>query len=205
MRRATILAAALVAIAVLWPTTPAAAHPLGNFTVNVYSGVIVQPGRVIVDYVVDMAEIPAFRERRTIDVDLDGRIDPGESSRYRETMCASIADGVALRIDGRTAPVVAADVHGLSFPEGAGGLSTLRLECRLTGEPVSELGASTTIDYVDRNFADAIGWREVTAVGDGTTLSGADVPSTSVTGRLTAYPPGERSPDFTAASVTATR
>ena len=49
MRRATILAAALVAIAVLWPTTPAAAHPLGNFTVNVYSGVIVQPGRVIVD------------------------------------------------------------------------------------------------------------------------------------------------------------
>ena len=45
----------------------ASAHPLGNFTINHYAGVTVRPDSVIVDYVIDMAEIPAFQETPTID------------------------------------------------------------------------------------------------------------------------------------------
>jgi hypothetical protein len=69
-----LLAVATVAGAItLWPAAPASAHPLGNFTINVYGGVIVQTDAVVIDYVVDMAEIPAFRERRIIDTDQDDR------------------------------------------------------------------------------------------------------------------------------------
>ena len=42
----------------------ALAHPLGNFTVNTYSGLIVGPDRISVDFVVDMAEIPAFQAKQ---------------------------------------------------------------------------------------------------------------------------------------------
>ena len=51
-----------------------------------------------------------------------------------------------------------------------------------------------SVSYTDRNFPDAIGWREVTAIGDGVTLSGSLVPAVSRTARLTDYPDGELSP-----------
>ena len=42
----------------------ALAHPLGNFTINHYAGIRVEPGRVILDVVIDQAEIPTFQERQ---------------------------------------------------------------------------------------------------------------------------------------------
>ncbi|MGH2539245.1 MAG: nickel/cobalt transporter [Actinomycetota bacterium] len=203
IRRA--VAAASVALGVFWPTAPAHAHPLGNFTVNVAGGVIVRPDAIVVDYVVDMAEIPAFRERRTIDANLDDRVDERESLAYRDATCATLADGVTVRVGGVPVPVTSSGVHALSFPAGAGGLSTLRLECRLVGALATSLTtrAPATLAYVDRNFPDAIGWREVTAVGDGVTVSGSALPEVSPTARLTAYPPGELSPDVRTATLSA--
>jgi nickel/cobalt exporter len=43
------------------PADPASAHPLGNFTVNLYSGIEVMPERFEVQYVLDMAEVPGAR------------------------------------------------------------------------------------------------------------------------------------------------
>ena len=37
---------------------PASAHPLGNFTVNRYTAVLVSPDQVTIDHVLDLAEIP---------------------------------------------------------------------------------------------------------------------------------------------------
>ena len=51
-------------LAAVWPSTGALAHPLGNFTVNRYSGIHVSPHELRVDYVVDLAEIPTFQEMR---------------------------------------------------------------------------------------------------------------------------------------------
>jgi nickel/cobalt transporter (NicO) family protein len=36
----------------------ASAHPLGNFTVNRYTGILVAPDHVLLDHVFDFAEIP---------------------------------------------------------------------------------------------------------------------------------------------------
>jgi ABC-type nickel/cobalt efflux system permease component RcnA len=202
----TRAARALVVIAIgvvvaSWPTT-ASAHPLGNFTINVHGGVVVRSDEILVDYVVDMAEIPAFRERRTIDADLDDRIAEDEALAYRRTMCSSLADGLTVRVGGRAVPLVASDLDALSFPPGTGGLTTLRLECRLEGR-IDPIAGDTSISYVDRNFSDTLGWHEVTAVGDGVTLSGTDVPDVSPSRRLTAYPPDELPLDVRRMTTTA--
>jgi ABC-type nickel/cobalt efflux system permease component RcnA len=199
-----LAAVAFLACAIgLWPAAPAAAHPLGNFTVNVAVGVVVRPDSVVVDYVVDMAEIPAFRERRSIDRDLDDLVDEAEADRYRATVCARIASGLALRVDGDALPVEATSSSALAFPPGSGGLATLRLTCRLASGPTS-VGAGTRVDVEDRNFPDAIGWREITAVGDRVTIVESDVPETSPSARLADYPADALPPDVRAASLAVT-
>ena len=78
-----LILASLLAISGYFAPGPrkAAAHPLGNFTINRYSGVEIDPNRISILYVVDMAEIPAFQEIRQIDTDADGKIDADED-RY---------------------------------------------------------------------------------------------------------------------------
>ena len=56
---------------------PAAlAHPLGNFTINHYSGLSLSPGHVRVTYALDMAEIPTFQQTSAIDANGDGTSPP---------------------------------------------------------------------------------------------------------------------------------
>lgn len=48
-----------VVVALGGPGGTAHAHPLGNFTVGRYDGLVAGPGRLTVDHVEDLAEIPA--------------------------------------------------------------------------------------------------------------------------------------------------
>jgi len=156
--------AALAALAV--GAAPAAAHPLGNFTVNAYSGLRVGPDRLVVDYVVDLAEIPAFQARKTIDADHDDRVGGAEATSWREQACPRLA-GLRATVDGQPVPL-AVTGSALTFPEGVGGLATLRLECALAGPvpPGPSSGRSLTYTYTDANQQGRVGWREITAVGD---------------------------------------
>src|ERR1700737_2738733 len=55
------------------------AHPMGNFTINHYSGIRINEGYVEIQYLIDMAEIPTFQEiQRTSIVPREG--DPGAAS-----------------------------------------------------------------------------------------------------------------------------
>ena len=62
-----------IAAAIVLAPMAASAHPLGNFTVNLYSGLSIGAGEVHVDYVVDMAEDPTYQARSEIDTNRDGR------------------------------------------------------------------------------------------------------------------------------------
>lgn len=64
--KSSIWTTATLASLMLWAPI-AQAHPLGNFTINHYAGLQVSSNRIGVDYVLDMAEIPAFQEIRQID------------------------------------------------------------------------------------------------------------------------------------------
>jgi ABC-type nickel/cobalt efflux system permease component RcnA len=68
---------------------------------------------------------------------------------------------------------------------GLGGLSILYLGGGFVGD-VPDRGQ---LEYADANYADRIGWEEVTARGaDGVALSGSSVPEASVSGELRSYP-----------------
>ena len=155
MKRLIFLLVALAALAV---PVAASAHPLGNFTVNRFSRLEVSGPRLYVLYVLDLAEIPTFQA---------GKIDARAYARR-------IARGAELTVNGRPARLVP-EATALAHPPGAGGLRTTRLELVLRGP---RLDGPSEIHYVDANYADRIGWKEI--------LVGRDTRSTS--DELRAYP-----------------
>ncbi|EXG81119.1 nickel/cobalt transporter [Cryptosporangium arvum] len=184
-----ILAVLVIAlVGVLMPGTPAQAHPLGNFTTNQYAGLRISSTGVDVDFVLDLAELPAYQARTIdIDTDRDGTASSAENDTYAEHTCAAAAAAAAVTVGGRNVRLTA-EPAGLTFPAGAGGLTTLRLHCTLRAD--ARITTTTAIGYRTTLFADRIGWREITALGDRYTITRSDVPAASVSKRLTAYPTG---------------
>ncbi len=155
MRRLALLAAAVASLAL---PGLAAAHPLGNFTINRFSRIEVSGPRLYVRYVLDMAEIPTFQA---------GRIDTGTYARR-------VARNARLTVDSRSAALVPVRT-ALAHPLGAGGLHTTRLEVVLAGPLLS---GRVSVSYHDNNYRDRIGWKEI--------VVGASTPSVSQ--ELRAYP-----------------
>jgi nickel/cobalt transporter (NicO) family protein len=172
--------------ALLLGSGAAEAHPLGNFTINLYAGLTIGTHAIDVDYVVDMAEIPTFEERRTIDRNHDGQVDAREAANYVSAQCGHLADGLAIAVGGAALPLSPRTPGTLAFPPGAGGLSTMRLECPMRAEVALREG--DRIAFHDGNYAGRIGWHEITAIGDRLELDRSDAPTTSVSARLTSYP-----------------
>jgi ABC-type nickel/cobalt efflux system permease component RcnA len=189
MRRRTVRLATIAVVlggVLMLGAGAAQAHPLGNFTINLYDGLAIHSRGVDVDHVIDMAEIPAFQERSRIDANGDGQIGDDESAAYVARTCAGTADDLAVSVDGTAIALHPSATGSLTLPPGAGGLSTLRVECSLHAEVTIRPG--TAIAFRDDADPGRIGWHEVTAAGDGMTLARSDVPATSSSGRLTAYP-----------------
>jgi ABC-type nickel/cobalt efflux system permease component RcnA len=172
-----------VATLVLLPVV-ASAHPLGNFTVNQYSGLNVRSDGVDVNYVLDMAEIPTAQLLSQLDSDNAHLLSPPAAEGYRRSECGTLKRGLALRVGGRNADL-AATASSLSFPPGAAGLHTLRLTCRFN-TTASTVG--TSVMYTNHNFDDRVGWREITAVGSSARLAAGNVPNKSISSQLTTYP-----------------
>ena len=172
-----------VAMLVLVPVV-ASAHPLGNFTVNQYSGLNVRSDGVDINYVLDMAEIPTAQLLAQLDSDQTQLLSPTAAESYRRSECGTLRGGLALRIGASNADLTVTS-SSLSFPQGAAGLHTLRLTCRFTAT-ASTVG--TTVTYANHNFDDRVGWREITAVGTSARLATTNVPNRSISSQLTAYP-----------------
>ncbi|MEW2635789.1 nickel transporter [Streptomyces sp. NPDC048389] len=170
----------------LGPAGAAVAHPLGNFTVSQYDGIVVSPGRLRVDHVEDLAEIPAAQERPRIDTDRNGRPAEAELSAWARTRCDTAARGARLVVGGEERTTLTAGRARAEERPGQAGLKTLRVTCELTA-PLAT-GEDLRIAYRPADSSTVGGWREITGRGDGTTLHGSDVPQRSVSRRLTAYP-----------------
>ena len=183
-----LVSAGLGALALLTSAGIASAHPLGNYTVNRSVGVRIASSGITLRYIIDMAEIPAFSELQRIDRNSDGLTDPAEVSSYAEAACAAVQSQVQLSIDGSAVALQPRADPELSFPAGAGGLSTLRLVCVL-GAPMPKTSASFALSVVDRTDDGHVGWHEVTvSQGPGMVIKASDVPNVSPSAELTAYP-----------------
>jgi ABC-type nickel/cobalt efflux system permease component RcnA len=160
----------LVALAALTLPATALAHPLGNFTVNRYSEIVLSADRVYVRYALDLAEIPTFQE--------------GDSVRA-PGFAAAVAGRLELELDGRRVSLEPVQRSVRSLP-GAGGLDTLRFDA-VFAAPAGEEGR--TLAFTDRNFERRLGWREVVvSASNGARIVSADVPAASASDALRAYP-----------------
>lgn len=178
-----VFAMIAVALAMLAAAAPAAsAHPLGNFTVNFSSGIRVEPAAVAVLVVMDAAEIPTVQAFPTAATGVDNQT----ADTYRSKRCAEIASAADVRLDG-TRAAMSVTSSAVTFPSGAAGLPTTRLSCGLrSSTKLNPVNAALT--YRLPFETDRLGWREITAVGDGVQLAGSTVPTASPSQVLTAYP-----------------
>jgi len=166
LRSTGLTAAILLAMAL-----PAAAHPLGNFTINHLTKLSVRGERLDLRYVLDMAEIPTFalmRERSP-----NGRMSTSEIAAWSRDEVAVIRPQLDLRIDGVPAQLMADRASARTRP-GAGGLPLLYwvmdLHTALPAGPHS-------ISYADRTFDGRLGWKDVVVA-----------PASEPTSELLAYP-----------------
>jgi nickel/cobalt exporter len=165
VKRLALLLGLVVALAA---PAVADAHPLGNFTVNRYSGIEVSGDRIFVKYVLDLAEIPTYQEGGTV---------------RRPGFAAEIGRRLKLDVDGRPSNLRVLGSRVRSRP-GAGGLPILRFEAVFAGGR-----AGSSIRYRDTSYAGRIGWHEVVVRADrGARIVSSDVPAQSTSNELRAYP-----------------
>jgi ABC-type nickel/cobalt efflux system permease component RcnA len=167
MKRLLLTVAVVAALAA---PASAAAHPLGNFTVNHYGEFDLSGSSVYVRFVLDLAEIPTYQV--------------GDRVRAPD-YAAQVARELELEVDGRPAALVPVTWRASEKP-GAGGLPTLRFEAVYRADRTGR-----ELVFRDRTFPGRIGWRELVARADrGARIVAATVPMASRSAALRAYPEG---------------
>ena len=170
MRVAGLLVVAAVFAAL--GAAPAQAHPLGNFSVNHVSTVSISNERVEVRYVLDQAEIPTVQERGL-----------GRAEVLRRKL-SEVRRGLILTVNGRRTALGQAGDPRLTFPAGAGGLRTTRLELTLDAAARNPL----RVELNDNTFPDRVGWKAIVSKAGSGTAVRTQAPSGDPTGGLRRYP-----------------
>jgi nickel/cobalt transporter (NicO) family protein len=142
------------------------AHPLGNFTINQYSRIELAADQVMLRYVLDMAEIPAFQERALINRNQDDQVSNQEKLDYLAGKAQELRDELELLVNG--SPVKLRIVsQELDFPPGQGGLPTLQIGLLLQGPPTLASGPEEqALYYRNDNYRDRLGWKEIVVMGN---------------------------------------
>ena len=150
IRRTTVVMLTLLISFVFVPA--ALAHPLGNFTINQYVGLNISREMIGVDYVLDMAEIPAFQEIATFDENKNGKADYAEFAAYHADKCLSLLADLSLLLNNQPVNLTLTS-SSIEFPAGVGGLSTLRLTCEYHA-PLDSTGSNLELSFVNNAFPD---------------------------------------------------
>ena len=157
----------------------AAAHPLGNFTVNTYVRVEASGTDLYVRYIVDRAEIPTLREQDRVRAagGLDG---------YAVAQARDLGHGITLSIDGRRVELAAVSQQATEAP-GAAGLNTLRLAVWYRAAVTARGG---NVSVRDGNFGGRIGWHEALVRTSAGASAGSPSAVKDVSDELRHYPAG---------------
>ena len=178
-----------LALGALLRPAPAAAHPLGNFTVNRYARLELSPERVRVRYVLDLAEIPTFQAMPQLDANRDGSVSDSEGRAYAERQLSDASRAVSLTLDGTRVPLRFGSA-ALELVPGQAGLNTTRISGWL--EPLTPLrlpnDGAVRVELRDENDPARIGWREIVVRAEGLTVAGETVPVREVSDELRTYP-----------------
>ena len=163
------------------------AHPMGNFTINHYSGIHIQSGWIEIRYFIDMAEIPTFQELQRSG--LAGRLDDPKLREYLSSQAQTFLDGLETTVNGTPVKLRLVS-QAVIFPIGAGNLPTMKLGFVYRRELSEDCQTKPCqLNYEDMNFRDHAGWKEVVVVpGAGVSLSGSTAPARDKSAQLSNYP-----------------
>ena len=187
--RAVVRAIPLALLAILLLPALVLAHPLGNFTINHYAGLRIEPDRVTLDVVIDQAEIPAFQARQALDANEDGEVSDAELEAGRLPSCRSLLPDLHLAVAGSSVdPELTA--AGVELRPGVGGLSTLRMVCVFEAALATPVASDTQVEFADTSYAGRLGWREIVVEGSGVAVTPVEgeLRDSSISDRLQAYP-----------------
>lgn len=171
------------------------AHPLGQLSINHFARLTMAAGDnsgVEVRYVVDLAELPTFREAQVADTDASGEVSSAEMEHYLETVTPTYVSGLALTVDGQPIPLRLTGRSGeiLAGQTGSAamGLATLRLVFDLKAQIDWTAGAKS-LRFENHNFSDRPGWRElVVGAKEGLVVYDSTIPGNGLTDELRLYP-----------------
>lgn len=189
MRGAALCAFGMAVLLFFAGVKHVSAHPLGNFTINHYARLEIAPTQVQLYIVFDLAEIPTFQAKQTLDVDGDGVLSEQERAQYLATFLEEIKSNLTLDIGGKGAVLVLAPNSAqLEFLPGQGGLEIMQVRARYT-TPLELGNAPVAIQYRDDTYRERLGWREIVAKAiDGATITESNVRATETSDELRKYP-----------------
>lgn len=163
------------------------AHPLGNFTINHFARIEPHADRIMVHYVIDMAEIPAFQELQKIN--RDAAPSSEELAAYARRLAPQLAANLLLIVDGEPSGLSVLESRAMTLA-GTSRLPTLRIECDLQSSKHSpSAGIAERLRFEDGNFRERLGWREIAVMPvAGITVFDSTAFGDSVTDALKVYP-----------------
>ena len=161
------------------------AHPMGNFSVNHYSKITLQPDGIELQYFIDLAEIPTYQELQQYNI---SATDQAGISQFLAKRGNELLDGLSLRADGQALKLNLIS-KGVIFPPGAGGLPTMKMGYVFhAAYPRSSSISGVQLTYVDNNYPGHAGWKEIIVGGSSSLLLNSSAPSKDRSTELSNYP-----------------
>lgn len=175
--------------ALLWPLSRhAAAHPMGNFSINHYARFEARSDELAFRLVLDFAEIPTAERMPQLDGDRDDQVTEGEKKAFLRSEAKTFIENLSLQKDGQRV-VLRPKAASLQLRPGAGGLETMHVILDFT-LPLAPR-ASHRIAYADTNFEGRIGWMEIVALSEkGRVIRDSNAASQDQSRQLTVFPTG---------------
>ena len=179
-------------LALLAPVRICLAHPMGNFSVNHYAKITLEPDGVRLQYFIDLAEIPTYQELQQASLtSADTAAGAGTSPallNFVASKGAELARGLSLRLDGDAVPLHLVST-AIIFPPGAGGLPTMKLGyVFIAAYPHGVGAAQANLSYIDSNYPGHAGWKEVIVTGPAAIILASSAPATDRSRELSDYP-----------------
>ncbi len=180
-----LCAPALCSLLVFPAFTPA--HPMGNFSINHYSGIRIEQGFIELRYLIDMAEIPTFQEMQRSN--LAAQAGDPRVRAYLAAQADSFRRNLLLILNGKPLDLRIMSQEIL-FNPGAGQLPTMKIglvfQASLEG---TQLGDANELSFSDGNFPGHAGWKELVATsGRAVNIQRSSVPAQDRSAQLTNYP-----------------
>ncbi|HEY3414695.1 MAG TPA: hypothetical protein VGM51_16780 [Armatimonadota bacterium] len=164
----------------------AAAHPMGNFTINHYARLRVEKGSLRLRYVLDMAELPTMVERQVMDLNSDNDVSDAEVKSYIRSRTPRWLGNLPTSVDGTAVSwtLKGADAR---FTPGVANLATMKVEL----DAVAPLRPGIhRIEFKDANYPERPGWKEmVVEAATGIPPIAGNTLNKEISRELRAYPP----------------